>query len=81
LSCLDGQCANPFEGDPGTDTSICRQAEQGSGDRSERDWCYWYAAYLKGDTAICENVEWDEMREKCVEGGDPDDYYVMPTFR
>ena len=31
----------------------------------------------EGDTAICESVEWDEMRERRVAGGDPDDYYVL----
>jgi hypothetical protein len=54
------------------------QAEEGAGsDRSRRGWCYWYAAYHKGDTSPCEHVEWDEMREKCEAGRDPDDYWVM----
>jgi hypothetical protein len=79
--CLSGECANSFEVDPVADASICERAEKGNSDRSQRDWCYWYAAYLRGDTATCERIEWDEMRKKCVEGEDPDDYYVLPTLR
>jgi hypothetical protein len=58
-------------------TSICEEAERGES-RSGRDWCYWHAAYQKGDTAICEEIEWDEMREKCEEGKNPANYYVLP---
>jgi len=69
---------SPFEVDPSTDVAICEDVEEGAGsDRSRRDWCYWYAAYQRGDTSICDNIEWDEMREKCVAGGNPDSYYII----
>jgi hypothetical protein len=78
LEALDGQCINTYELDPGRDVSICEGSEEGGGsDRSRRDWCYWYAAYHKGDKTLCENVEWEEMREKCLVGGDPDNYYII----
>jgi hypothetical protein len=72
-----GLCVSPFEVDPDTDLSICSAAPEGNSDRSERDWCYWYAAYQKSEAEICENIEWDEMKERCVAGGDPDDYYIL----
>lgn len=78
---LDGQCVNPFEANPSTNMYICESAEEGGGgDRSRRDWCYWYAAYQKGDTAICEHIEWDAMRDECAAGGNPDHYYVTIYF-
>ena len=77
FSCVDGDCRNPFEADPSTDLSICEQVEEGRSDKSRRDWCYWYAAYHKGDTAICEHVEWSQMREKCQDGEDPAGYFVI----
>jgi len=77
LTYRSGQCANSFALDPGTDTSICEAAEAGGDDKSYRDWCYWYAAYLKGDLGLCQNIEWAAMQEKCEEGEDPDYYYVV----
>jgi hypothetical protein len=77
LTYLGGQCVNPFALDPGTDIAICEAAEEGGADKSDRDWCYWHAAYAKGNLDLCQSIEWDAMREKCTEGEDPDDYYVI----
>ena len=73
----DGLCINPFELSPSTDLSICTAAPEGNSDRSERDWCYWYAAYDKSEPDICLNIEWDDMKEHCNEGKNPDDYYIL----
>lgn len=70
-------CVSPFAVDPGADASLCENASQGSGDRSERDWCYWYAAYQLQDVAICEGIEWEDMKEHCMAGHDPDVYYIL----
>jgi hypothetical protein len=58
---------------------ICEEAERGTA-KSDRDWCYWYAAYLKEELPICENITWNEMKEKCLEGKNPANYYVLPSF-
>jgi hypothetical protein len=79
LECVDGKCGNPFKVDKTTSISICEKAEKGTS-KSDRDWCYWYAAYLKNDMSICENIKWSQMKEKCVEGKNPDSYYVWTTF-
>ena len=81
LVCLEGACGIPFKADPATDVAICSEARLGSSDVSQRDWCYWYAAFHKADTALCEPIEWDEMKEKCLAGADPGDYHVMVTFQ
>lgn len=77
FECFDGKCVNPFERDATRSTSICEEAEAGTS-RSSRDWCYWYAAYWKEDTSICENISWGQMRDKCREGENPASYYVLP---
>jgi hypothetical protein len=77
FECLEGVCVNPFKVDNSRSTSICEEAEPGN-QESNRDWCYWYAAYLKNDTSICENIWWSQMKDKCVEGENPANYYVLP---
>jgi hypothetical protein len=74
---FNGQCVNTFAVDPNAQSSLCETAEEGSGSKSRRDWCYWYAAYEKGDTALCAPIAWGEMREKCEAGADPDHFYVI----
>jgi hypothetical protein len=80
LACAEGACGNPFASDPSTDVAICRQARLGGNKVSQRDWCYWYAAFYKADTALCESIEWEDMKEKCTRGADPVDYYLLHTF-
>jgi hypothetical protein len=67
---------NPFKVDPSRSTSICEGIESGTS-RSSRDWCYWYAAYLKNDLSICEDIGWLEMEIKCKEGENPANYYAL----
>jgi len=73
---LEGQCINPFEVDTSADIAICEKAEKGYIEMHYRDWCYWYAAYSKGDTTICASIEWEKMINACERGGNPDDYDV-----
>jgi hypothetical protein len=77
--CQNGICVNPFVVDSTSSLSICEAAEPGRS-ITERDWCYWYAAYHKDDTSICERIAWGEMREKCLDGKNPANYYVIPSF-
>jgi hypothetical protein len=77
FECQEGLCVNPFKIDNTRSETLCEAAEIGTS-TTERDWCYWYAAYLKDDLAICEHIFWDEMLEKCQEGKNPDNYYVLP---
>jgi hypothetical protein len=79
FECLEGICVNPFLVDSTTSISICGAAEPGVGP-SEQDWCLWYAAYLKEDRSICESIDWGQMREKCLGGKDPANYYILPPY-
>jgi hypothetical protein len=80
LTCSGGDCLNPFELDPATSVTICERAEEGGDERSQRDWCYWYAAYHKDDLAFCEQMEWATARAKCLDGEDPASYLIIPGF-
>jgi hypothetical protein len=73
---INGFCENPFKVDPKADLNICEQADEGHS-RSQRDWCYWYAAYNKQDITICERIDWDEMKAKCLEMEDPDAHHII----
>jgi len=73
---INGVCENPFEIDPQALTSICEQAQPGH-NRSQQDWCYWYAAFYKPDVSICDLIQWETMKEKCLEMEDPDDYSIV----
>jgi hypothetical protein len=77
LTFRNGQCVNTFAVDPSTDSAICALTEKGLGGKSSKDWCYWYAAYEKGDRALCVSIDWEAMREKCEAGANPDYYYVI----
>jgi hypothetical protein len=77
----EGFCADPFEADVTTDTGICERAEQGDSERHYRAWCYWYAAFSKGNASLCAKIEWDKMREVCEGGEDPNDYEITWTIR
>ncbi len=82
LENMEGQCIVPFVLDPDRDLSICDQfvetTRRSSLEEESSDWCYWYAAFWKRDSTICQQITWVEMREKCLEKKDPDDYYVTP---
>jgi len=67
---------NPFEVDPAAEVALCENVEPGYSNRTERDWCYWYAAFHKKDASICAMISWGTMKEKCQELTDPDDYSV-----
>jgi len=73
---VDGSCVNPFEVDPAAEVALCENVEPGYSNRTERDWCYWYAAFHKKDASICAMISWGTMKEKCQELTDPDDYSV-----
>jgi hypothetical protein len=79
FECSNGICVNPFKVDNSRSEAICEEAERGTA-KSDRDWCYWYAAYLKEDTSICEKITWNEMKAKCLDGKNPANYYVLPSF-
>jgi len=76
FECMDGLCVNPFRVDPTRSTSICEGIESGTA-HSSREWCYWYAAYLKNDLSICDDIGWLEMEIKCRDGENPDNYYAI----
>lgn len=44
------------------------------------DWCFWYGAYVKNDIEICAKIDWDEMQALCIQGENPDDYFVILQF-
>ncbi|MGD8759790.1 MAG: hypothetical protein PVJ07_06020 [Anaerolineales bacterium] len=75
----DGECKIAFFADPEADISVCENARDADPSNSyigDRDWCYWYAAFLLYDTSNCEDIVWDDIRELCLAGENPMDYYV-----
>ena len=77
---VQNECSDPFEKDPGSDISICQEAEPGYSFYTNRDWCFWSAAYHKNDTSLCDQISWVDMVEKCRQGEDPGDYYLTTKF-
>ena len=78
FAAINGVCSNPFKEDAGADyKSICERAEPGRY-TSDRDQCYWYAAYYRKNEYICDGIEWSEMRTLCQEMKYPGFYVVMP---
>jgi len=75
---INGLCNNPFEFNSEADfMKICAQSEPGRF-LSQRDQCYWYAAYYQRDETICDLIEWGEMRSLCRDMKFPGFYVVMP---
>ena len=72
----EGICTNPFEVDCSISPGICEHAEPGEIERYDQDWCYWYAAYWKGQPSICSNIGWEKMQALCEDGENPDDFEV-----
>ena len=77
---IENECSDPFEKKPESDISICQKAEPGYTYSTNRDWCFWSAAFHKNDASICKQISWEDMVEKCVQGEDPGDYYLTTTF-
>jgi hypothetical protein len=84
---VGGVCSDPFKADPQTDVEVCGIARMNdkivdppsSTDIEDGGWCYWYAAYYKNDLAYCENIMWGEMKTKCAEGENPEEYFSIIT--
>ena len=73
----NGMCKNPFALNKNTNISICANVSRGHCDVADRDYCYWYGAYLSKHTSYCNNIEWKEMRDACLKGGNPKNYSVI----
>ena len=76
---FEGLCVIPFIFDPDANVALCEGADD-SGvypGKENSNWCLWYAAYYTSDLRLCDEIGWDEMREKCAAGKDPEDYIVF----
>jgi hypothetical protein len=73
----NGVCKNPFTLNKNTNISICASTLRGHCDVADRDFCYWYGAYSSKHTSFCNNIEWKEMRDACLKGGNPNSYNVI----
>lgn len=73
----NGICKNPFTLNKNTSISICTSVLRGHCDVADRDFCYWYGAYLSKHTSYCNNIEWKEMQDACLKGGNPKSYQVL----
>jgi hypothetical protein len=64
---------------PETDIAVCQngEPEPAGRDRSQRLWCYWYAAYWKNDTGLCQKLWSGDMYDLCKAGRNPEDYYIL----
>lgn len=76
LQNVNGTCLDPFKANPTANVSLCEKAEPGYRNITDRDWCYWYAAFYKKDATICSKIVWATMKEKCQQMANPDDYSV-----
>jgi hypothetical protein len=72
---FNGSCNIPFLNGGQADISVCERASPGHLERDERDWCIWYVAWYQRDTSICQAIHWFEMKDKCLKGGNPDNYF------
>lgn len=79
-SLLDGRCRNSFAYDRNSDLSICRNIQKSSPSDLAQDWCFWNASYYKKDKSICDEIEWSEMIDLCVEGENPANYTAYITY-
>ncbi len=80
LVLMNGVCDSPFSQTAFNDASVCLSAYEGYDDKSQRDWCYWYLAYSTGDASACNSIEWQNAQTMCLEGDNPDDYYVQQVL-
>ncbi len=81
LTVVKGVCDIPFVKNKPISISACENSYEGYEDKSQKDWCLWYAAYFSNNSELCNSIVWEEAKAHCLRNKNPDDFYVKGTIK